>query len=100
LRSAVYATRVVLATEKGVPAAVVTAIRSGGPFIDADIARRGKKIAREEARSGRKKARKCAVACEAGNAWRLRSTDEMPRLPLRLHKGKAATICSCVTARQ
>jgi hypothetical protein len=65
----VYATRDVLAVEKGVSAAVMATIERGRPFIDVDVARRGGKIAREEARSG-------------GNTrWRVNDADETFRLP-------------------
>jgi hypothetical protein len=51
----VYATRDVLAAEKGVPVAVVATIERGRPFIDVGIARRGGKKVWKEARSGGKK---------------------------------------------
>jgi hypothetical protein len=64
LRSGVYAMWVVLAAEKRMPMAVVATIERGRPFIDVGITGRGGKKAREEARSGRKKERECAVVCE------------------------------------
>jgi hypothetical protein len=64
--------------EKGVSAAVVAAIEPGGPFIDVGV---GKKT-REEVGRKRGNARWRA---NAGDAWRLRSTDETSRLPLRRH---------------
>jgi hypothetical protein len=63
------------------PAAVVATNYARRPFIDASV---GKK-AREEARRGGKIARERAWRANAGDAWRLCSTDGTSHLPLRRH---------------
>jgi hypothetical protein len=73
-----------LVAEKGVPAVVVAAIEQGeGDFIDTGV---GKKV-REEARSGGKKARERAMACERRRrvevAQHRRDVSPAPLSPLR-----------------
>jgi hypothetical protein len=84
----VYAVRYVfVAVEKGMPAAVVATIEWGRPFIDANVARRGGKKAREEARGGEKKERERDVACERRRhvevSQRRRDDSPAPSSPLR-----------------